>query len=98
MLSLISPEVRAQLRKEKEFFVVFRFITRVADQIDDMIIKNRIRGMAMEHHGTQVDVKPEEVIVLLTDNEKEFNSLQENASKIEAQKLNMVEQYKKIRL
>lgn len=96
--SHLHPIIRQQLRKEKEFFIVFRFIVKVQEQIDDMIIKNLIRGMAMEHHGTQVEVKSEEVIVLLTDNEKEFSSLQENASKIEAQKMNMIEQYKKIRV
>lgn len=94
---VLAPEVIEQLRKEKRFFRSFFICFEIRSFVDDKIIKNKIRDLAMDHHATKEGTTPEQVELLKEQNAIELASLEEKAAFHEAKMMNLLEEYKTLR-
>lgn len=93
----LSPEMIDQLRKEKRFFRRFKLCFEMREYVDDRIVKNKIREMAIDHHRTKEGVTDVEVITLKEKNAVELSDLECKASEQEAKMMNLFEEYKTLR-
>lgn len=94
----LSPEVIDQLRKEKRFFRSFKICFEMREYIDDRIVKNKIREMALDHHSTLGEQEKEDVLIVKHRNQVELEYLSEQASQQEAKMMNLFEEYKILRV
>lgn len=52
-----TPEIRQQLIKEREMYIVLKMFCRNAEETDNETIKTHIRLQALEHHASKIETE-----------------------------------------